>query len=127
MPQKIRDTVYPAPIRSRLRAKTDALLTRAVNERGTTRGALIRFLIEEGLGQINDRSPVRKTRAPVSHPQELAAAVTRLGSIAGNLQRLYTVLVEEQRLDDPELQQLKTEVRKASRAVRQAIGEERDP
>ncbi|MCW2275313.1 hypothetical protein GJ654_12440 [Rhodoblastus acidophilus] len=65
-------------------------------------------------------------RAQVRAPDDLALAVRVLGSLSGNLQRIYTTVAAGGRADD-ELLLIKAEISRTSAAVRAAIGCEIDP
>jgi hypothetical protein len=65
-------------------------------------------------------------RAAVRQPEVFAAGVAHLGSLAGNLQRLYTLARDEFRLELPELLALKAEIRETAAQVRDAIGKFED-
>jgi hypothetical protein len=82
----------------------------------------VRNLIETGLGRGDALSPIRRKRAPIPYAAELATIAAHLGSLAGNVQRIYTLLREVHRIDDQELMAIKKDIRETSAAVRHAIG-----
>lgn len=116
-----RERRYIFPVRTRVDAATAKALQAQV-EAGVELGSVVRLLIESGVGRLHQLSPVRRTRTPIANPETFAAAVAHLGSIAGNLQRFYTLMREEHRIDDAELAALKDEIRRTARQVREAIG-----
>ena len=121
-----REARYTVPIRTRLDMATAAALNEAAAARGAELGSIVRLLVEVGLGRLDKISPVHRRRAPVTDPQAFAAAVRDLGSIAGNLQRLYVFARDERQLDIPELLQAKDEVRRTSAALRAVLGQGED-
>jgi hypothetical protein len=121
-----RDTKYPVPIRTRIRAETAAALAEEIIKRKSDSGAVARVLIEIGLGRINELSPVRRKKAPVKDSALFADAIRQNGSLAGNLQRLYTVARDQHRIDLPELLAAKDYVLTTSALLRRAIGQDDD-
>jgi hypothetical protein len=118
--RKTREKRYVVLIRTRLDAETGAALHDAAGD--VEIGSYVRNLIEIGLERGDALSPVRRKRAPIANAAELAAIVAHLGSLAGNAQRLYTLLREVHRIDDQELMAIKNDIRETSVAVRRAIG-----
>lgn len=123
---KKREALFPYPARTRLDAATKAGLQAAVDDRGCDESGLIRLLIQHGLATVDTLDPVRRKRAPVRSSKDLARIAMHLGSIAGNLQRTFTLMKDRGR-EDLELLDVKIEVQAIARLARQAIGEEIDP
>lgn len=118
-----RDKRYTFPIRSRLTEPVGAALLKAADRRDLEVGSLVRRIIEVAVSTPKgDLSPLVRRRRPIEHAKLLVDAVRLLGSVAGNLQRLYTMSLETRRVDDRELLSLKAEVATASRQLREAIG-----
>lgn len=111
---------YPKVLRIRLTFEAMAELEKAAGKEPVSSYARRKIELVIGLEQSTP------TRPMVRAPEALANAVMRLGSIAGNLQRIYTVLAANGRTDE-ELLIIKGEIRKASVAVRSAIGAHNDP
>ena len=111
---------YPKVLRIRLTFEAMAELEKAAGNEPVSSYARRKIELVIGLEQSTP------TRPMVRAPEALANAVMRLGSIAGNLQRIYTVLAANGRTDE-ELLIIKGEIRKASIAVRSAIGAHNDP
>ena len=123
-----REKRYTAPVRTRVTETVRAALHKAAQRRKIGIGSLVREMIEVSLGaQISVPSPIVRHRRPIENAELLADAVRLLGSVAGNLQRLYTMALEAHRIDDRELLALKTAVAKASCQLREAIGGGEDP
>lgn len=114
---------YTVPVRTRLTEDVGAALHAAAARRDLEVGSLVRQMIEAGLGRLpREFSPLARRRRPVENAELLADAVRLLGSVAGNLQRIYTMALETRRIDDRELLVLKAEVAKTSRQIRSAVG-----
>lgn len=117
-----RERRYTVPVRTRVTEKVGAAL-RAAADRDNEVGAIVRRMIETSLGtKVEDLSPLVRRRRPVENATLLAEAVRLLGSVSGNLQRLYTMALETRRIDDRELIARKAEVAEVARRLREAIG-----
>lgn len=123
--QKTREKRYVVLIRTRLTEETGVALTKAAGDAEI--GSFVRFLIETSLGRGDAFSPIRRKRAPITNAEELAAIAAHLGSLAGNLQRIYTLLREVHRTDDQDLMAIKKDIRETSAVVRRAIGSFENP
>lgn len=121
-----RERNFTVPVRTRIKAETAKALIDEAEDRGADVGSLVRLFIEAGLPQIGELSPVRRKRAAVRDREVFAASVRHLGSIAGNLQRLYMVVRDQRRLDLPELQAAKEDVQRTAAMVRRALGQDDD-
>ena len=122
--KKGRQQIYIVPVRTRLDAATAAALKTAAGDAQI--GSYVRHLIETGLGRVNALSPIKRTGATVQHPEEFVAAVSRLGSLAGNFQRFYSLARDQHRLDIPELLAAKVEIQTTAARMRRAIGDFED-
>ena len=111
---------YPKVLRIRLTFEAIAQLEKEAGKEPISSYARRKIEAVIGLQQ----SP--QAKSTVRAPEDLAKAVMRLGSLAGNIQRIYTVLAANGRPDD-DLMIIKGELREASAAVRRAIGSDNDP
>ena len=123
--KKTREKRYVVLIRTRLDAETGAALEDAAGDAEI--GSYVRTLIEIGLERGDALSPIRRKRAPIPNAAELAAIAAHLGSLTGNVQRIYTLFREVHRIDDQELMAIKKDIRETSVAVRRAIGSFENP
>jgi hypothetical protein len=119
--KKVRHKIYIVPIRTRLDAATGAALKAAAGNAQVA--SFVRQLIEIHLDRVGALSPIKRKGAAVQNPAEFVAAVIHLGSLAGNLQRLYSLARDEHRLNIRELLMAKTEIQEAATRVRRAIGD----
>ena len=111
---------YPRVLRIRLTMEAMVELEKEAGDEPISSYARRKMEIAVGLKQS---TPARPT---VRAPDDLTKAVAHLGSLSGNVQRIFTVLTAMGQQDD-ELLIIKGELREVSAAVRKAIGIDNDP
>lgn len=113
----LRDIRWPNTVAARIDNQTLDAIEAAARDRGELPSTVLRRLIEVGLDRIDAVQPTRRRITPLRDAAELAAVLSLLRSVAGNLHRLY-IAHAASGISDAEILGLKHEVQGIAQELR---------